>query len=198
MPGAERLIRAYGLNKFARSHGLTFSLIDMDETTVKKNREYNYKYTLQFTSTKPLTDIDTTNFAYNLKHHLSGEKIVKSAYGNPYECHLYLDKDVTRSRDKKRLTFTVTGDSERIFETESTTQSSIKNRRQSRRTNRTLATKSAKSKKSRTTASRKKSILKKTSPSSRSKSKSKKSVKWNDRASRPSSSRTRDVDSDEE
>ena len=79
------------LKQFGIHHGLmvdSWELIDIDinETEIQQYQEYKYDIILLFEHVGN-DDINIRNFFSKLKMYVGGNIIIKTRYGNPYECN---------------------------------------------------------------------------------------------------------------
>ena len=83
MPEPELYLKGYNLQKGMTLSGYKLIDIDIKHSTVKRYREYNYPIVMRWENIGG--NIDT--FIHNLDSHVKTDRVINSAYGNPYSCN---------------------------------------------------------------------------------------------------------------
>ena len=112
MPSPQEFIKAYGFRNNMEIDGYNLNKIIIDHNVIKRYREYKYNIKLYFENNYENSNLN--NLKKIVREMFSKTKIIKSNYGNPYECSV---KDIQFINNIQRNTINViaVGYGERIF-----------------------------------------------------------------------------------
>ena len=109
MPELYKYLAAFGLTEGALISGYQLHLIDPQETTIVRNRQYQYSATLDFYPTTAANQVQLFNhFTELINQHLT-------VYGTryPYDCILGINS-ITVDPDTRMIRMTMVGHSQRV------------------------------------------------------------------------------------
>lgn len=111
MPKPDKYLSGFGLQKGSYLDGFYLTDISIGHDVIKRYREYAYPTTLVWRKYD-----NTANYSkliFDLPHFLQGNRIIYTAYGNPYSCN-FGTLNVS-SANSEEVIFTSQGKCDRVY-----------------------------------------------------------------------------------
>lgn len=86
MPNANKFRLGFGLRKGHLRAGYKLVDVNVGHELVQRYREYRYPISMTWRATNLRSN--ESALLDDLHHELSGSRVIKSAYGNPYKCNI--------------------------------------------------------------------------------------------------------------
>ena len=111
MQGAGKFLDGFSLNPGTNIGGWSIKDVNAGETTVKRNHDYQYPITIIIC---PISNGNMSDPVSTLNQYTSGERTIKSDYGNPYSCSIK-GWSITNNTKDGCVTLQAMGESHRIY-----------------------------------------------------------------------------------